>query len=276
MSRAQSHHGRFLESCTRLPHGILRTPAAIFTSLRNSEAGRLTLAMLLSMAIHLVPFMASLLHFSSPEAGRQIILQATLQPLPNKPVAKPIARTAPIQQKKPEEKPEPAKTDKNPDIKEIITGNSAIKIPLEEIKAQQQTPGEPNEPENHAAQLIADPGAPAYPAEAVQRKLESCVLAAVYVSTTGEVEKVTILHADEPGVFDQSVIETQTVARYLPARIGNNAIASRVLAVVSFVLEPARYRNCAMRYAAAAQKINLLPVAEAIPSSLFEEFPRGQ
>ena len=284
MPRPQSQFSRFLEYFTHLSHGIsrLRIPA---TNFHNSGAGRFTISLFISVAIHLMPFMIGLLHFSSAETGQQIILQATLQPLPNKPIMdKPVAKPEQASQRKPENESGAAKADNKPSMEEMVTANSIIKIPQEENITQQQAASEPSseplkeqsEPEKREAFLIAAPGAPTYPQEAIQRKLESCVLAAVYVSPGGEVEKVAILHADVTGVFDQSVIETQTIAHYLPARVGNSPVASRVLAVVSFVLEPAHHLSCAMQYAVVAQKISLLTVAEIIPLSLFEGLPHVQ
>ena len=242
-------------------------PAQIIAAIRRSQTERLILAMAFSVLLHLSPFIASLLRFSPQEAGRQIVLQVSLQATPGKTIAK--ADHSP--RKSPDKKPAPGKTGKKSSSSaNILTGKSAMKIAP--LKNEPQTAPESvsSEQDNHEARLIVDPGAPVYPAEAVQRKLESCVLAAVYVSATGEVEKVAILHSDIPGVFDASVIEAQTAAHYLPARIGSGTVESRVLAVVGFVLEPGQYRNCAMQYADAARKINGLPVNVDIPPSMME------
>lgn len=254
---------------------MMRPAAAFIANIRKSETARLSLAMFISVAIHLTPFLSGLIHFAPQPAGRQIVLQATLQPLPDKPVAE----TTSPPKKKPEKKDVPAKSDKEPDqasLKKIMTGNSAMKIAPEKDKNQQQATDEPAKPEDREARLIEDPGAPNYPPEAIRRELESCVLAAVNVSASGEVETVTILHADVPGIFDQSVIEAQSAAHYLPAQRGGDALASRALAVVSFVLDPSRKRNCAMQYAAVAQQINRLPVDAAIPPVLLEGLPHAQ
>lgn len=231
--------------------------------------------MLVSVTIHLTPFLAGLIHFAPQPAGRQIVLQATLQPLPDKPAAK----TAATRKNEPAKKNAPAKAgDKagKASLEKILTGNSAMKIPPEKNQNRQQATTEPARTEDREARLIEDPGAPSYPPEAIRRELESCVLAAVAVSAGGEVETVTILHADVPGVFDRSVIETHGAARYLPARRGGDALSSRVLAVVSFVLDPSRQRNCAMQYAAVAQQINRLPADAAIPPSLLQGLPHVQ
>lgn len=96
---------------------------------------------------------------------------------------------------------------------------------------------------------------PEYPAEALQRKLEGCVLASVTVSPSGEVSDVQILQSDHAGVFDQSVIDSQKAARYLPAQKEGGAVESRVLAVAAFVLDPGRKMNCAMRFSSVAAEM---------------------
>lgn len=250
-------------------------PAQISAAIHRSQSGRLLFAMAVSVLLHLSPFIANLFQFAAQGAGRQIVLQVSLQAAPGKPVAKSNqdSRKTPVKKHAPG-KPDKKSRERSPE--KILTGNSAMKIAPEKKEAQQAAENEPSEQASHEARLIEDPGAPAYPAEAVQRNLESCVLAAVYVSATGEVEKAVILHADVPGMFDRSVIEAQAAARYLPARAASGAVASRVLAVVSFVLEPGRYRNCALQYAAAAREINRLPVAAEIPSSMLGGVSRGQ
>lgn len=246
----------------------------IIAGIQSSPTRRLILAMSVSVLLHLSPFIASLFQFTPQGAGREIVLQVALQAAPDKPRAK--MEHSP--RRSPDKKHAPGKTKKksgNASLANIVPGKSAMKIAPEKHETQPAPENEPSEQGSHEARLIEDPGAPAYPAEAVQRNLESCVLAAVYVSATGEVEKVTILHADIPGVFDPSVIEAQSAAHYLPARIASGAVASRVLAVASFVLESGHYRNCAMQYAAAARKINGLPVTAEISPSMLEGISRG-
>jgi TonB family protein len=108
---------------------------------------------------------------------------------------------------------------------------------------------------SEAARVVDQPAPPEYPREARRRKLEGCVLASVSVSIGGDVDDVRILETDHPGVFDQSVIDSQKIARYLPAQKDGEPVASRVLTVAAFVLEPGRKMNCALKYAAAAQKV---------------------
>lgn len=96
---------------------------------------------------------------------------------------------------------------------------------------------------------------PEYPAAALAQGLEGCVFASVQVNAGGEVESVTILAADHPGIFDASVIEAQKSARYVPARQGSEAISSRVLTVAAFVIQPGKQLDCPLKYAAQAEKL---------------------
>ena len=95
---------------------------------------------------------------------------------------------------------------------------------------------------------------PEYPERALELGLEGCVLSSVLVSAGGEVESVSIMDADHPGVFDQAVIDAQKSARYAPALRGGKGISSRVLAVSAFVLRPDKQLDCPLKY---------LPQAEA-------------
>lgn len=245
----------------------------IIAGIHRSQNGRLIFALAVSVLLHLSPFIGSLFQFVPQGAGRQIVLQVSMQAVPDRPAAKAYQN----HRKSSDKKHAPAKAEKKPKASSkanILTGDSAMKIAPVKNEIQPEPQNEPGEQGSHEARLIEHPGAPTYPAEAVRRKLESCVLAAVYVSTSGEVEKVTILHADVPGVFDSSVIDAQSAAHYLPARTGSIAVASRVLAVASFVLEPGSHRNCAMQYAGAARKINGLPVAAEISPSMLEDVSR--
>ena len=117
-----------------------------------------------------------------------------------------------------------------------------------------EAPAQTESPADEAHRLDM-PQPPDYPIEALQRKLEGCVLALVSVSSSGDVATVKILESDHPGVFDQSVIDSQKDARYLPARRGDENVESQVLAVAAFVLDPARRLNCALKYAPIAEKL---------------------
>lgn len=240
---------------------------------KNRETRRLALALIFSALLHASPVMLGWLHpASSDEPGRQITLQVSIQPSP------PAARPHETPQRGPDKKKDkappqkPKKDAAESGNKKLLDSKGSEKLPLESGQPEEWEKPEEAQPEiqNADAVAIEDPGAPAYPPEAIQRGLESCVLTAVYVSAAGEVEKVRILHADVAGVFDQSVIDAQNAAHYLPARSNGENIPSRVLAVAAFVLQPGQSRNCAFKYAAAAQKINALSHAAEISPTLVE------
>ncbi len=225
-------------------------------------------ALVISTALHSVALLGDRLHLH-PEAAKVYVIQATLQRLPpqtptasevaapSEPAAKPprVAKHAAAEGKEHSSPNRAHETSRNPE---------AAKAP--------QAPPKKVEPEAASEAIaISDPGAPEYPDEAIRRKLESCVLAAVQVSASGTVESVRILHADVPGVFDRSVIDAYSQARYQPARRGGEAVPSRVLAVASFELAPGRPRHCAGRYAAAARRILALPAGSPIDPALVQQ-----
>lgn len=123
---------------------------------------------------------------------------------------------------------------------------------------QRSDPGEPDaeltaEEDSEATTAVAA-APPEYPEAALRNRLEGCVLASITVSVTGEVSDVKIVATDHPNVFDQSVIESQQTARYIPARKSGEARESRVLAVATFVLSPATRINCPLRMASEARR----------------------
>lgn len=227
---------------------------------------RLMSTMLLSILLHLALFLPDVVHFDKPQAGRQITLQATLQMQAKAPPAPP-----------PEEKkhkiPHKKTPKAEPGQEKFMTRRGKDELKITEKSAEK--PAEPAEqtpelPDRAAIPVNELGAAPAYPAEAAKRNLEGCVLAAVSISAAGEVTDVKILHADVANLFDQSVIEAQRAAHYLPARKDGNNAPSRILTVASFILEPGKQSNCAVKYAEAAQKINALPFDAKISSSLLE------
>ena len=205
---------------------------------------------MLSTLLHALLLFADRMHFGERnwQRGRQIVIQASLRSPPNAALAP--AGAAPGAASVPPER--------------VPAGRAPAK---EAAKAA-------SEPAR-AAIVLADPGAPEYPDDAVRRKLESCVLAAVLVSATGEVQSVRILHADVAALFERAVIDAYSAARYLPAQANGENVPSRVLAVASFVLSPERSRPCASRYAAAARRINALPFAAEIAPGLVESLLDG-
>lgn len=233
---------------------------------------RLAVALLLSAALHLFPVAAAMnWHIGANQPGRQIVLQATL-------MAQPPAATPPRARARPpravrdlparavsQARLEPAKPAPAPESVKPDTAPNREQAPPAPLP--DTVPADPE----RAATLLEAPGAPDYPDEARARGIEACVLAAVTVAADGQVQSVQILHSDAPGVFDQAVIEAHAGARYLPARVGGENRPSRVLALVSFVIEPDTLRNCAFRYAVAATRINALPPDAPIPAGLVEE-----
>jgi protein TonB len=246
---------------------------------------RLATALIFSTCLHLLLIFFPTIHLrpvDRSEKGAQIVLQTSIQPLP-KPQAGKLPRRA---QKSADRarRAQPAGADKSTSVelgKPAERGPENAKPNPEAESAQAAAPSEPQQqessdaPENREPTSIQDADTPVYPPEAIQRGLESCVLAAVYISPSGDVQAVRILHADVPELFDQSVIDAQSAARYLPARQHGQNLPSRVLTVVTFVLEPDRVRNCAFKYAPAARRINALPVSTEIGPGLVEEALRA-
>jgi protein TonB len=243
---------------------------------RDYDSRKLIGALVVSVLLHAFMLYGDRIHFGSFEPVKRIVIHASLQTtMPSVPVPPPPAPApAPAVQPKsaaptPGTKPAPAPGAKPapvPAAKPAATpapGTKPAPAPEPEPPREAEVPP-------RAPLVMADPGAPEYPDEAVKRKLESCVLAAVMVSAAGEVEAVRILHADVAGVFDRSVIEAYSRARYVPAQAAGRNVPSRVLAVASFVLTPERARPCAGRYAPAARRINALPLSTEIDRALMD------
>jgi protein TonB len=206
---------------------------------------RLAGALAISIALHLLVILPLRLPFERPAHGVQVTLQATL------------ARTPPAEIT-------PAKPGVPPGKKTPLPPARQLSAPREAgLAAAAALPPAPPAPpaaeERSAgpadALVLEQPLLPEYPANALARGLEGCVLASVQVNAGGEVESVTILAADHPGVFDAAVIEAQMSARYAPALQGSEAIASRVLAVAAFVLQPGKQLDCPLKYAAQAERL---------------------
>ena len=238
-------------------------------TLPNTETGRLFIASLVSVLLHLTPFIWGWLpYWSSQEPGRQITLNVSLQPLQKTVQAK--AKKTPSREKDKKDKPRQKKRKQIPPEQEKLLTGKGTAIPQLETKQENEPKETPEQNNNSEAMPIDTASVPAYPAEAVQKGLESCVLAAVQVSAAGEVSAVRILHADVADIFDQSVMDTQSTTHYLPARKNGENLPSRVLAVVSFTLEPGRHLNCARKYAGAARAINALPASAEIDAKMVE------
>lgn len=226
-------------------------------SKRDPDPRLLIGALVLSSLLHALLLFAGRIDFAGWDPARRTVIQASLRLPPNAAFAPPTTEQA-----RESAKPAPGQRSSP------ATGTAGAKAPGEE-KAPQA------ERREHAALVLSDAGAPEYPDEAVRRGLESCVLAAVLVSAGGEVQSVRILHADVAAVFDGAVIDAYSRARYLPAQSNGENVPSRVLAVASFVLAPQRPRHCAGRYAAAARRINALPLSAQIDPALVESTLHG-
>lgn len=203
---------------------------------------RLAVATTLSVALHLLVIVPLRLPIDSSEDALQRHLQASLSRTP--PARVPAEKNTP----KPKQQP-PA-----PPAKRLTAPHGA------NYSAPPDEPPTPATEEENLAEpleaLVLDqPLLPEYPAAALAEGLEGCVLASVQVNAAGEVDSVSILAADHPGVFDQSVIDAQKSARYAPARQGAQAIPSRVLAVAAFVVKPGKQLDCPLRYVAQAAKL---------------------
>ena len=232
------------------------------------STGRLFIALLGSVLLHIAPFLWGWLHWSPREPGRQITLQISLQPLQKTVQAK--SKNTPSRERVNKDQPQRKKREQTPpEHEKLLTGKGPV-IPQPE-KNQESEPKEMPEQNNNAGAMPIDTASvPEYPAEAIQRGLESCVLAAVQVSASGEVSAVRILHADVANIFDQSVMDAQSTAHYLPARQNGENLPSRVLAVAGFTLEPGRHLNCALKYAGAARAINALPASTEVDMRMVE------
>ena len=268
-------------------------PTPIGATLKPGST-RLPVALLGSVLLHLtLLFWGWLPHLNTREPARQITFSATLQPLhkaapsrPGRVSAREQAKNAKPQREKPPHAP-PQREKMRASLGDAAAQTGA-RQENEPGKAPGQNDGAPggglqkegaeHQDTQSASRSGDDAGAaaidaanvPVYPAEASGRGLESCVLAAVQVSASGEVEAVRILHADVANIFDQSVIDAQSAIRYLPARRNGETLPSRILAVVSFTLEPGRNLGCARQYAGAARTINALPAAAEISAAMLE------
>lgn len=232
----------------------------------NNQSHRIAGAILISILLHFTLFFQDVIHLGKSEAGRQITIQATLQP--HEKAAHPKIDRAELKKHNATKKKQI--NDKQWQEK-FMTRKGADELKIGEKQPDEPLKPEEKEPEvpDRGAILTDDMGlSPAYPAEAAKRGIESCVLAVVSISAAGEVTDVRILHADVVNLFDQSVIEAQRAAHYLPARKDGNNVPSRILTVANFILESGRRADCAVKYVDAATRINALPPDTEISSSI--------
>ena len=217
---------------------------------------RLLGALAASLALHAAVLVPWSWPFRSPvddEAARQVQIVVSIQPAPpQQPQPEPTGRKATRAEAR-------AAADTRrlsaPSGRASITAGAEEVAPASDAKEAVPTSDAAEALPDRAAIVLDQPLPPEYPEEANRRGLEGCVLAIVHVAPSGEVEKVEIVAADVLRIFDQSVIDSQAAARYLPARQGGKAVAARVLAVAAFVLDPRKRLNCALRYAPLAEKL---------------------
>jgi TonB family protein len=224
---------------------------------RPAERWRLMLMMCASAAAHALIILGGLIQWhSADEMLEQHHVAVTLRPLPAAPPKPAASVPQPGQQRS-----APAESDVNHRLtRERASDSSIPSTPRNSAPAEANPTDVEQEQPEQAALKIDDPVAPSYPDEALLRRLEGCVLAAVHVDEHGEVSEVRILEADVPLVFDQAVKESQMTAHYLPARQGGRNVPSQVLAVAEFVLSPGRSLDCPLRYAASAARLNASPL----------------
>jgi protein TonB len=96
-----------------------------------------------------------------------------------------------------------------------------------------------------ASELDARPGImvqvmPGYPALAAAKKLSGSVVIRVFINERGEVDDVTVVRADPPGVFEDSAMTAFRAARFSPGVKAGEAVKSYVTLEVSYDAPAAR------------------------------------
>ena len=211
----------------------------------NSGTSRLVGALILSMVTHFLIIMPLRLPTNNKAEALQLHLRAS------------VTRTPPAEVP-PKETSAPPKIKAPAPQAQRLTAPKGAKHAV--LPAPPKKPPQPPAAEENAAEpadaLVLDQALlPEYPADALAQGLEGCVLASVQVSNAGEVDSVSIVATDHPGVFDQAVIDAQKSARYVPARRGGEGVSSRVLAVATFVIQPGKQLDCPLKFAPQAEKI---------------------
>lgn len=204
---------------------------------------RLAAALALSIVLHLLAIIPLRLPIDSPDDPLQLHLQASVSRTP-------AAAVAPEKTPAAAKKPAPS-----PPSKRITAPHGAKHTAPPEPPARPAAAQEESTAEAADALVLEQPLLPEYPAAALAQGLEGCVLASVQVNSAGDVESVSILAADHPGAFDQSVIDAQKSAHYAAARQGSENIPSRVLAVAAFVIQPDKQLDCPLKYTPLAEKL---------------------
>jgi TonB family protein len=208
---------------------------------------RLPLALLLSVLIHagaIVPWGG--FRNSDTTGGAQTYIAVNLR------VAKPDPASVRPTGKKPSRNPvNGGGNARTTSTIATAPANAATGEASKQVAAQTELP---SDVDSEATTTVAAVP-PEYPEAALRNQIEGCVLASITVSEVGDVSAVKIIATDHPGIFDQSVIESQQTARYIPARKNGEARESRVLAVATFVLGSGNRLNCPLRMAAEARRL---------------------
>ena len=208
---------------------------------------RLAGALIISVTAHLLIISPLRLPSGKSVEVVQPVLRASLtRPPPVTPKPEKAPEAAPQAKKSPPQKKEKKRLTSTKGSGRPVTAPAAPTPPPAEEAAVTEPPVE--------AVVLDEPAPPEYPTEALEQGLEGCVLARILVNEIGEPEDVTILATDHPGVFDQSVINSQKTARYAPARRGNAAVRSDALAVATFVLKADHQLGCPLKFAPLAEQ----------------------
>lgn len=77
---------------------------------------------------------------------------------------------------------------------------------------------------------------PVYPAAARRRGMQGVVLLSVSVSSAGYVEKIDILNTSGFRVLDRSAVKSVGNWRFIPARLGEKEVASKIEIPIRFIL----------------------------------------
>lgn len=75
---------------------------------------------------------------------------------------------------------------------------------------------------------------PAYPNDAFLRDIAGRVVVRLYVSESGAVDKVLVVHAEPPGYFEEAVQQAFRAARFVPAMKAGKAVKAELVLEVRY------------------------------------------
>lgn len=198
-------------------------------------AERLILALIVSAAIHSLMLLGMNYHSGSgsgPHVALDLVgagpLQVRIDRLPA-PAAAPPSDDAGMPLIRVTQSDPPASTP-----------SPTASLPLQQDAAVKPAPGGsllPPELYFRAGDLdvrpqIRDRVMPAYPETAVN--LTGRVIVNVFINASGTVDEVTVVRAEPPGIFDDSVISAFSAARFTPGMKGHKAVKSLVVLEVNY------------------------------------------